>query len=86
VVTNTKDQEEATAAAATAAATILRSDFAYEEHLLFMESLREDQLMIEVTMDDFIQATIGLVPSVSSEDMIHYESLRRAYDDSSFID
>ena len=42
-----------------------------------------EQLDVEVTMEDFLAARSTIVPSVSSSELAHYESLREQFSPSS---
>ena len=47
--------------------------------LSYLRSLKEEELEVEVTRDDFMRALQTLVPSLSREELDHYEVLRRRF-------
>ena len=47
--------------------------------LSYLRSLKEEELEVEVTREDFLQALQHLVPSLSKEELDHYETLRRRF-------
>jgi hypothetical protein len=38
-----------------------------------------DELHVQVTEQDFLQALVSIVPSVSTDEIAHYEQLRQQF-------
>ena len=45
----------------------------------YLKSLKDSELIVSVQQDDFLTAIDNLVPSVSQDELKHYEHLREKF-------